>query len=75
MSKPGAMAVGLINAAPATSKYAMTAYTIEGRPSDRWKSEFVIFSVIFGDYFRVWAFGNWRGVTSTQTIAPILNLL
>ena len=31
----------------------MTAYTIEGKSTDRWKPEFAIFSVIFGDYFRV----------------------
>lgn len=51
-SKPGVASVGLINAAPATSRYPMTAYTIEGRPTDDWKPEFAIFSVIFGDYFR-----------------------
>ncbi|MGB6387301.1 MAG: ADOP family duplicated permease [Terriglobales bacterium] len=52
-SQPGIVAVGMINAAPATSGYPKTAYTIEGRPTDRWKPEFAIFSVIFGDYFRV----------------------
>ena len=52
-SKPGIVAVGMINAAPATGSYPMTAYTIEGRPTDRWKPEFAIFSVISGDYFRV----------------------
>lgn len=52
-SQPGIVAVGMINAAPATSRYPKTAYTIEGRPTDRWKPEFAIFSVIFGDYFRV----------------------
>lgn len=52
-SKPGIVAVGMINAAPATGRYPKTAYTIEGRPTDRWKPEFAIFSVIFGDYFRV----------------------
>lgn len=51
-SKPGVVSVGLINAAPATSRYPMTAYTIEGRPTDDWKPEFARFSVIFGDYFR-----------------------
>jgi putative ABC transport system permease protein len=52
-SKPGIVAVGMINAAPATGRYPMTAYTIEGRPTDRWKPEFAVFSVILGDYFRV----------------------
>jgi len=52
-SKPGVVAAGMINAAPATSRYPMTAYTIEGQPTDRWKPEFAIFSVIFADYFRV----------------------
>jgi predicted permease len=52
-SKPGIVAVGMINAAPATGRYPMTAYTIEGKPTDGWKPEFAIFSVIFGDYFRV----------------------
>jgi len=52
-SQPGIVAVGMINVAPATSRYPKTAYTIEGRPTDRWKPEFAIFSVIFGDYFRV----------------------
>jgi putative ABC transport system permease protein len=52
-SKPGIVAVGIINAAPATGRYPKSAYTIEGRPTDRWKPEFAVFSVIFGDYFRV----------------------
>lgn len=52
-SQPGIVSVGMINAAPATSRYPKTAYTIEGRPTDKWKPEFAIFSVIFGDYFRV----------------------
>lgn len=52
-SQPGIVAVGMINAAPAIGRYPMTAYTIEGRPTDRWKPEFAVFSVIFGDYFRV----------------------
>jgi predicted permease len=52
-NKPGIVAVGIINAAPAAGKYPMTAYTIEGRPTDGWKPEFAVFSVIFGDYFRV----------------------
>ena len=52
-SKPGIVAVGMINAAPATGRYPMTAYTIEGKSTDRWKPEFAVFSVIFGDYFRV----------------------
>lgn len=52
-NKPGISAVGLINAAPATGSYPKTAYTIEGKPTDNWKPEFSVFSVIFGDYFRV----------------------
>ena len=52
-NKPGVGAVGMINAAPATGGYPKTAYTIEGKPTDNWKPEFAIFSVIFGDYFRV----------------------
>jgi putative ABC transport system permease protein len=52
-NKPGIVAVGMINAAPATGRYPKTAYTIEGQPTDGWKPEFAIFSVIFGDYFRV----------------------
>jgi predicted permease len=52
-NKPGVVAVGIINAAPATGRYPMTAYTIEGRPTDGWKPEFSTFSVIFDDYFRV----------------------
>jgi predicted permease len=52
-NRPGIVAVGIINAAPATGRYPMTAYTIEGRPTDEWKPEFSTFSVIFADYFRV----------------------
>ena len=52
-SKPGIVAVGMINAAPATSRYPKTAYTIEGKSTDKWKPEFAVFSIIFGDYFRV----------------------
>jgi predicted permease len=50
-NQPGIVAVGMINVAPATSRYPKTAYTIEGRPTDRWKPEFAVFSIIFGDYF------------------------
>ncbi len=50
--QPGIVAAGMINAAPATGRYPMTAYTVEGRPTDRWKPEFAIFSIIFADYFR-----------------------
>jgi putative ABC transport system permease protein len=51
-SKPGIVAVGIINAAPATGRYPKTAYTIEGRPTNGWKPEFAVFSIIFADYFR-----------------------
>jgi putative ABC transport system permease protein len=51
-NQPGIVAVGMINVAPATSRYPKTAYTIEGRPTEKWKPEFAIFSIIFGDYFR-----------------------
>lgn len=50
-NKPGIAAVGMINVAPAIGGYPMTAYTIEGKPTDGWKPEFAVFSVIFGDYF------------------------
>jgi len=53
--KPGVVAVGMINAAPETGGYAKTAYTIEGLPTDSWKPQFAIFSVISDDYFRVMA--------------------
>ena len=52
-STPGIVAVGMTNAAPDTSRYPKTAYTIEGQPTDRWKPDFAIFSVISNDYFRV----------------------
>ena len=51
--KPGIVAIGMTNAAPATGGYPKTAYTIEGQPTDSWKPEFAIFSVISTDYFRV----------------------
>jgi putative ABC transport system permease protein len=60
-NKPGIVAVGMINAAPATGRYPKTAYTIEGQPADKWKPEFAIFSVIFGDYFRVMGVRLLRG--------------
>ena len=52
-SRPETLAVGMINAAPATGTYPLTAYTIEGKSTESWKPEFAVFSVIFGDYFRV----------------------
>lgn len=54
-NKPGVVAVGMINAAPETGGYAKTAYTIEGLPTDTWKPQFAVFSVISDDYFRVMA--------------------
>ena len=54
-TKPGVVAVGMINAAPETGGYAKTAYTIDGLPTDTWKPQFAIFSVISDDYFRVMA--------------------
>jgi predicted permease len=75
-SKPGIEAVGMINAAPATGGYPMTAYTIEGKSTDRWKPEFAIFSVIFGDYFRVMGVrllgGRYFNADDRSTSQPVV---
>lgn len=60
-SEPGIVAVGMINAAPASGRYPKTAYTIEGGPTDTWKPEFAVFSVVFGDYFRVMSISLLEG--------------
>jgi putative ABC transport system permease protein len=52
-NKPGIVAAGMTNAAPANGRYAKTAYTIEGQPTESWKPEFAVFGVVSGDYFRV----------------------
>jgi putative ABC transport system permease protein len=52
-NKPGIVAAGITNAAPANGRYAKTAYTIEGQPTESWKPEFAVFGVVSGDYFRV----------------------
>ena len=51
-NKPGVLAVGMTNAAPATASYPKTAYTVEGQTTDKWKPEFAVFSLIAGEYFR-----------------------
>jgi len=51
-NKPGVLAVGMTNAAPAAGSYPKTAYTVEGQPADNWKPEFAVFAVISGDYLR-----------------------
>jgi putative ABC transport system permease protein len=50
--KPGAVAVGITNILPASGFWGGSAYTIEGVPADRWKLQFSMFSIIYGDYFR-----------------------
>ena len=52
-NKPGIVAAGMTNAAPANGRYAKTAYTIEGQPAESWEPEFAVFGVVSGDYFRV----------------------
>jgi putative ABC transport system permease protein len=51
--KPGVVAVGISNVLPASGVWGGAAYTIEGVPVDRWKLQFAMFSITFGDYFRV----------------------
>ena len=51
-NKPGVLAVGMTNAAPAIGSYPKTAYTVEGQPAESWKPEFAVFAVISGDYLR-----------------------
>jgi putative ABC transport system permease protein len=51
-NKPGVLAVGMTNAAPATGSYPLVAYTVEGQPAESWKAEFAGFTVISGDYLR-----------------------
>jgi predicted permease len=51
-NKPGVLAVGMTNAAPATGSYPKTAYTVEAQPAQSWKPEFAVFAVISGDYLR-----------------------
>lgn len=51
-NKPGILAVGMTNAAPATGSYPKTGYTVEGQPAGSWKLEFAVLGVISGEYFR-----------------------
>ena len=51
-NKPGVLAVGMTNAAPAAGSYPKAGYTVEGQPTDSWKLEFADFAVISGDYLR-----------------------
>jgi putative ABC transport system permease protein len=50
--KAGVTAVGLTDILPASNAYAMSAYTIEGQPTEGWKLKFAPFGAIDGDYFR-----------------------
>ncbi len=51
-SRPGAVAVGITSILPASGFWAGAAYTIEGVPADRWKLQFSMFTITYGDYFR-----------------------
>src|SRR5260370_38920692 len=47
-NKPGVVAVGMTNAAPAAVAYPKTAYTVEGQPAELLKTEFTVFYVPSG---------------------------
>jgi predicted permease len=50
--RPGVVALGFSNMLPASQDYGMSAYTIEGQPTEGWKLKFAPFGTIDGDFFR-----------------------
>ncbi len=49
---PGAVAVGITTAVPASGGFGKTAFTIEGEPIASWTLKFATFATTYGDYFR-----------------------
>jgi putative ABC transport system permease protein len=64
-NKPGVVAVGLTNALPASGFWGGAAYTIEGVPVDRWKLQFSMFTITYGDFFRTMRIPLIEGRTFT----------
>ena len=50
--KPGVVDAGFTSVLPASGMVRGAAYTIEGKPVEKWKLEFATFTSIDGDYFR-----------------------
>jgi putative ABC transport system permease protein len=52
-SRPGVIAVGITNVLPASGLSGGAAYTLEGEPAAAWKLKLAMFTITYGDYFRV----------------------
>jgi predicted permease len=50
-SKPGVVTVGITNVLPASGTFPQSTYTIEGVSAEKWKLEFAMFAMTYGDYF------------------------
>ena len=53
LRKPGVVAACMTNAIPASGLTGGAAYTIEGEPVDSWTLKFAMFTITYGDCFRV----------------------
>ena len=65
-NKPGIVDAGITGALPGSDLQPEGAYTIEGRPIERWKLEFARFSTIDGDYFQTMGIPLLDGRTFTK---------
>ena len=63
--KPGVVAAGIASIIPASGLIGGAAFTIEGVPADRWKLQFAMFSITYGDYFRAMGIPLIAGRTFT----------
>ncbi|MFZ0758993.1 MAG: ABC transporter permease, partial [Candidatus Sulfotelmatobacter sp.] len=75
-NRPGVLAVGITNAAPAIGSYPETAYTVEGQPADSWKPEFAVFGAISGGYLRAMGIalldGRYFTIDDRSGSAPVV---
>ena len=51
-TKPGVVAVGMINSLPASGQFGQSTYTLEGQTAATWKLRFAVFATTYADYFQ-----------------------
>ncbi len=51
-TKPGVVAVGIVNSLPASGQFGQSTYTLEGQTAATWKLRFAVFATTYADYFQ-----------------------
>lgn len=64
------IAAGITNSLPATNSSALSAYTLEGEPVERWKIKFAAFATADGNYFQAMGIPLLAGRAFTANDGP-----